>query len=48
MTAERVGSDMRPAVLNENGKVCLAFEPISPEALQTEHAWCVKLSKAKF
>lgn len=45
LTAELLGSDVRPAVLNENGKVCLAFEPVSPDALKTEYAWCVKLSK---
>ncbi len=43
LRAGLLGSDVRPAVLNENGKVCLAFDPVSPDELKTEYVYCVKL-----
>ena len=45
LRAELLGSDVRPAVQNENGNVCLAFDPISPDDLKSEYVYCVKLTK---
>ena len=45
LTASLLGSDLRPTVLNENGKVCLAFDPVPPDAIRAQHVYCVKLTK---
>ena len=45
LRAELLGADVRPTILNADGKACLAFDPISPDDLQTEYVYCVKLTK---
>lgn len=43
--AELLGSDIRPDVKNDNGKLSLAFPSINPDTLACSHAYCVKLNK---
>ena len=44
-TAELLGSDIRPAVKNDNGRLSLDFPSINPDTLACSHAYCVKLYK---
>lgn len=45
LTASLLGSDIAAKIVNSSGKVKLVFDPINPEKIECEYAYCIKLSK---